>query len=73
MNKGKCVKFLIENDCNYTADMYDNTPLIYALNKNATQSIEEILDYAIKTDKLYNSINQDEIIKLIKSSPSNLA
>jgi ankyrin repeat protein len=56
----------------YIKDSLGNTPLMYALKRKSYNCVSSLLDYAIKSNQLYQNIEMNEITALIEFSPTNL-
>lgn len=56
----------------YQRDKFNNTPLVYALARNAHQCVGALLNHAIKADAIVSSMRMFEINELIIFSPGNL-
>jgi hypothetical protein len=56
----------------YIKDSLGNTPLMYALKRKSYNCVSSLLDYAIKSNQLYQNIGMNEITALIEFSPTNL-
>ena len=67
------MKVALDTGALYQADFKKKTPLEYAILRKSYDCSAKELDYIMsKSTKIYSRMKQDEIIDLIKFSPSNL-
>ena len=71
-NKKECVAKALGLDQKYMTDLFDNTPLQYALDRNSFQCVEQFLTLAIAKEDFYTEMKPQELIQLINSDPLTL-
>ena len=67
-----CLKLLLELGGKYTKDHFDKSPLMYSMDRGSFECTQILLEYIMEKENIYKILSQDEICKLIETSPANL-
>lgn len=71
-NNGPCVQRCFDLKMKYLRDLHDKTPLTYASEAKANESIEVIVNYLTRNRRAQENMTGRELCRLIKDSPANL-
>ena len=71
-NNGPCVEKCFERKMRYLRDIHGKTPLAYASEAKAIESLEVIVNFLNRNRQVQENMTMKEVCQLIRDSPSNL-
>ena len=72
-NEEICMQECLNKKVLYQNDIYENTPLDYAIKKSAKNCVELLLNNSFFDKSIIESITQDDFCHLLKYSPNSIA
>ena len=66
------MKEALKHEPKYLRDINGNFPLTLALKKKSVTTVNQLVEFVSKDQRLIESLNHDEICRLIEFSPTNL-
>lgn len=63
----------LNQNVKYQNDIYENSPLDYAIKKSAKNCVELLLNRSNQDNCIIESLTQDDLCHLLKYSPNSIA